>query len=184
MIKIKLMSVIKVFSILPFLLVSACNTVANRAPVGSLPASIILVTAGSPADCKAQVSHLRVYERASKIPVDGVPNIPVETYVNDTDSATSHGTINIFRLQPGKYYIYPVTVNALKSSMQMPTFDFEVKSGETVYVGELFMTESCHLAKRFVVNDEYDRDIKRAREENPSIAAGTPMKRLLQTMAP
>ena len=68
--------------------------------------------------------------------------------------------------------------------MQIPTFDFEVKSGETVYVGELFMTESCHLAKRFVVNDEYDRDIKRAREENPSIAAGTPMKRLLQTMAP
>ncbi len=184
MIKIKFMSAIRTFSILSFLLASACNTVSDRASVGSLPASVILVTAGSPADCKAKVSHLRVYERTSKMPVDGVPNIPVETYVNDTDSATSHGTINIFRLQPGKYYIYPVTINVLENSIQLPTFDFEVKSGETVYAGELFMTQSCRLTKRFVVNDEYDRDIKRAREENPSIAAGTPRKRLLQTMAP
>lgn len=178
-------AVIKLLAILLFLLASGCSTVSERAPVEYLPASVILVTAGSPADCKPKVTHLRVYKRPSRIPVDSVPNIPVETYVNDADLATaaSHGTVNAFRLQPGKYYLHPVLVNVPENSTP-PIFDFEVKSGETVYVGELFMTQSCHLTKRFVVNDEYDRDIKRAMNENPSLDARTPIKRLLKTVVP
>ncbi|MEP6606465.1 MAG: hypothetical protein ABJA60_10170 [Nitrosospira sp.] len=178
-------AVVKLLAILPFLFASGCNTVSKRAPVESFPASVILVTAGSPADCKAKVTHLRVYNRISRIPVDGVPNIPVETYVNDADSTTvaSHGTVNAFRLQPGKYYLYPVLVNAPANSTP-PTFGFEVKSGETVYIGEMFMTQSCHFTKRFVVNDEYDRDIKRAMDENPSLNTRTPIKRLLKTIVP
>jgi hypothetical protein len=118
------------------------------------------------------------------MPVDGIPNIPVETYISDTDSGTHFGTVNTFRLQAGKYYIYPVTANALDNPMQTPTFTFEVKPSETVYVGELFMTSSCRLTKRFIVNDEYDRDTKRATKENPSIPSGAPVKRLLQTKVP
>ena len=179
-----LISIVKIFWVLPFFLVSACSTVFNRVSVGALPASVILVTAGSPKDCKAKITHLEVYERTSRMPVDGIPNIPVETYINDTDSGTHFGTVNTFRLQAGKYYIYPVTANALDKPMQTPTFTFEVKPGETVYVGELFMTSSCRLTKRFIVNDEYDRDTKRATKENPSIPSGAPVKRLLQTKVP
>jgi hypothetical protein len=180
-----LMVVAKFFAVFIFLLASACSTAPQRAPLGSFPASVILVTSGSPADCKAKVTHLKVYEQTFRIPVDDIPNIPVETYVSDGDSgtATSYGTVNAFRLQPGKYYLYPVIVN-VHENLTPPIFSFEVKSGETVYIGELFMTQSCRLIKRFVVNDEYDRDIKRAMDGNPSLEAGKPVKRLLKIVVP
>ncbi len=173
-------------------LLSGCGTLANGASVALVPRTaltaertgVVLVSTGAPEHCVSMATFLKVFDVTSKKPVDGSPLVPVDVYVNKSEFSDHHGTINGLVLPVGNYYVSPWTANPYVTPIKTPAFGFEVRPGETTYIGELFMTRSCGLNTTFVVKDEYDRDIRLAMEKNPLLAQRTPIKRLMQPTTP
>ena len=65
-----------------------------------------------------------------------------------------------------------------------PAFRFEVRAGETSYLGELFMPRSCTLLTAFEVRDQFARDIGLAAAKNPAVTWHPPVRRLLAGAEP
>lgn len=180
----------------------SCGTMANKASVSTIPPSafsltdsgVVLLSTGAPKKCTSFASFLEVFDRASEKKVSGAPRIPVDVYVNKSDFSDHHGTVNAIHLPAGNYYVSPYVSNPyvrLKDE-EKPRFAFDVKPGETTYIGELFMTAACsaktHMVVKssykelFVVRDQYDRDMELATQKNPDIATRPPVKRLMQSI--
>lgn len=173
-------------------LVIACGTVSNKTGVDLLPAAalnspsegIVIVSAGAPEHCTSVATFLSVREVTSKKVVLSVPSIGVDVYVHKSDFADHHGTINALRLPAGSYYFTPSIAGPYIRTIIAPTFEFEVKAGETTYVGELFMTKACALHTIFEVRDQFDRDMTLALKKNPALAGRAALRRLMKPGAP
>jgi len=172
-------------------LLSACGTISNKTGIESLPTTafsasntgVVLLSAGAPEYCVSQATFLSIRESATKKVVESVPSIGVDVYVHKSDFADHHGTVNAFQLPPGSYYLTPSVANPYIHTLSAPTFEFDVKAGETTYVGELFMTRACALNTSFEVRDRFDRDMALAMKKNAVVAGRTPIKRLLKAGA-
>jgi hypothetical protein len=132
----------------------------------------------------SQATFLSVRDLSTRKVVESVPSIPVDVYVNKSDFTDHHGTVNAFQLAPGTYYLTPSIANPYIRTVKAPTFQFEVRAGETTYVGELFMTQACALNTHYEVRDQYERDMRIAAQKNPAITTRPPVKRLLTSGAP
>ena len=173
-------------------LVSACGSLPNRASVETLsPAAfsaantgVVVLSTGAPQHCISTATMLSVRDLSTRRVVESVPGIPVDVYVHKSDFAGHHGMVNALQLVPGSYYLTPSVLNPYVRTVTAPTFQFEVRAGETTYVGELFMTQGCALNTSFVVNDQYERDMRVASQKNPAVSKRTPVKRLMKRGAP
>jgi hypothetical protein len=63
--------------------------------------------------------------------------------------------------------------------LDVPIFKFAVLPGETVYLGEFFMSVSCALDDRIVIRDAYDRDVALAIKQDPEFARRPVTRRLM-----
>lgn len=170
------------------LALAACGTVGNKTGVetlapgalGAADRGIVVLSAGAPERCVSQATFLSLREAASGRVIDSVPSIGVDVYVHKSDFEGHHGTVNAFALPPGSYRLTPSIANPYVRTVSAPTFDFDVKPGETTYVGELFMTKACALNTSFEVRDRFERDMALAAKKNPAIAGRAAVKRLLR----
>ncbi len=171
---------------------SGCGTVPNYASVARVPGAaltsqqegVVLMSSGAPEHCMSMATFLKVFDATSKTVVEGGPLIPVDGYIYKSEFADHHGTVNGFALPPGRYFVAPWVANPYVKAIKIPAFGFDVRPGETTYIGELFMTRSCGLNTTFLVRDEYDRDVRLATEKNPLVAQRVPVKRLMQAVTP
>ena len=169
------------------LLASACGSLPNKTSVEALaPAAfgasntgVVVLSAGAPEHCISTSTALSLRDGSTGKVVESVPAIPVDVYVHKSDFAGHHGTVNALQLAPGSYYLTPSILNPYVRTVSAPTFQFEVRAGETTYVGELFMTRACALTTSFVVNDRYERDMRVAAQKNPAVAKRAAVKRLM-----
>jgi len=176
------------------LLASACGTVSNKTSVEALPSDafrasdtgVVVLSAGAPEHCYSMGTFLGLHYLPSGNAVSSAPLILVDGYVHKSDFAGHHGTVNALQLAPGTYYLTPISANPYFRVVTAPIFQFEARAGETTYIGELFMTRSCVLDMdiRFVINDQYERDIQVAAQKNPAVTLRTPVKRLTSPGAP
>lgn len=171
---------------------SACGSMRNRNSPAEFPAEavrapdkgVVILSTGAPSHCVSMATQLLVYDRSTKKRVDGGPLIFVDAYVHKSEFASHHGAVNAVLLAPGNYFFAPSIANPYFTGIKVPGFEFRVNPGETVYVGELFMTRSCSTQTTFEVRDHFERDMALARHSNPAIAERAPVKRLLQPIDP
>ena len=174
------------------LLASACGSLPNKTSVETLPPAafsapntgVVVLSTGAPQLCMSTATMLSVRDLSTRKAVESVPAIPVDVYVHKSDFAGHHGSVNALQLAPGTYYLTPSVLNPYVRTVTAPTFQFEVRAGETTYVGELFMTQACALNTSFVINDQYERDMRIASQKNPAVSKRTPVKRLMKRGAP
>ena len=171
-------------------LLSGCGTMSNRASVVLVPSTaltaeqtgVILLSTGAVQSCTSTATFLDVFDAASKKLVEGRSAVSVDGSFHKSDYPDHHGTLNALVLPAGNYYVSPRIANPYVRAIRTPAFGFSVRSGETTYIGELYMTRSCVSETTFVIRDEYNRDQKLAIEKNPSFAQRTSEKRLMQSI--
>lgn len=169
------------------LALSGCNTMENRAGIDRLDARMLLAqntgvaifSTGADHDCMSFATFMRLFDQATMRPVDGVAGAPVDGYSSISDFPDHRGNVSAFALQPGKYYLSPVTANPYVVGVKVPAFPFEVHAGETVYLGEIYMPLACSFRNVFRVNDRYDRDVALATSKNPALIRRPPVKRVM-----
>jgi hypothetical protein len=169
------------------LCVSGCGAMPNRASVSALPAGafgvpdtgIVVFSAGAPDHCISTSTFLNVHDSSSDKTVS-VPPIGVDVYVHKSDFSDimawwMHCTSIRVPITSG-----PWSQNPYVQSISIPTFQFEVLPGETSYLGEVFMIQSCSFNTSFVVNDQYERDMRVAAEKNPAVTGQPVVRRLMR----
>lgn len=165
-----------------------CGAMKNHAAVEFIPAAalssdragVVIFSTGAPNDCVANPTLAFVYDGDTKKRVAGAPWTSIDLYSIKSEFQDHYGTVNAIVLPAGRYYILPEPGNTFVTTIKTPEFSFNVQSGETTYLGELFMTRSCALHTRFIVRDQYARDVGMASEKNPVFLQRTPVKRLFQ----
>ena len=179
-----------ILTLLTFVLLAGCGTMKNRASVEFVPVSefsstsngVVVFSTGAPDHCISTATFVQVFDKNTKKSVAGVPAVSVDVYVMKSEFSDHHGAVNALTLPAGQYYMSPVIANPYVTAVKTPAFGFDVVAGETTYLGELFMTRSCALNTRFVVRDEYVRDMRLASEKNSAFSKISPVKRLLQSL--
>ena len=174
------------------LLLSACGSAKNRAGVDRVPAAafssdrdgVIIFSTGTSQPCTGASTFLQVHDEASMKLVPRAAAAPVDGKSGKSDFSDHLGAINAFALPPGRYYLSPVTSNPHVAGAATLAFRFEVRAGETSYLGELFMPRSCTLLTAFEVRDQFARDIALAAAKNPAVTWHPPVRRLLAGAEP
>ena len=169
---------------------SGCSARGSRSGVGKLsPAAfseadmgVVVLSVGTAGSRVAYMTALTVSDQATRRRVKPNVEIWVDSFAENSDFPEYHGTVNALRLPPGTYYLAPWRMSVTPRTT--PTFVFDVRAGETTYVGELYMTWIGAREAAFAIRDRYDRDIAFAREKNPGIAARPVVKRLLRVGEP
>ena len=168
---------------------SGCGTMSNKSSVEFLSplavsaenTGIIVLSVGAPQHCVSTATFLSLHEATTRQPVPRVPTIGVDAYVHKSDFANHHGTLNALELLPGNYYFTPVIANPYIRMVSTPKFEFDVKAGETKYIGELYMTKSCGLSTKFQVRDQFTRDMRLVAQKNPPLAERNISRQLLRS---
>lgn len=169
------------------LALSGCNTMENRAGIDRIDARMLVApntgvaifSTGADHDCMSFATFMRLFDQATMRPVDGVAGAPVDGYSSISDFPDHRGNVSAFALQPGKYYLSPVTANPYVVGVKVPAFPFEVHAGETVYLGEIYMPLACSFHNVFRVSDRFDRDVALATSKNPALIRRPPVKRVM-----
>lgn len=160
---------------------------ANRAGVGQVDAAMLtsqstgvaILSTGADKECYSFATVMKLFDQSTLRAVSGVAVAPVDGYTNKSDFTDHRGNVSAFALLPGKYYFSPVTQNPYVVGVKVPAFAFEMRAGETVYLGEIYMPTACAFDNAFKVNDRYERDIAIAVGQNPALTGRPPTKRLL-----
>jgi hypothetical protein len=170
---------------------TGCGTMDNRAgadrvtqdALSSDHLGVIILSTGARAHCISEATFIRIVDEPSGKIVASAPPIAADAYVHKSEFSDHHGTVNAVALPAGNYYLSPSISNPFVVAIKVPNFRFEVRPGETTYVGELFMPQSCGMNTSFTVRDEYERDMRVAIARNSSFGKRVPVKRLLQPVA-
>lgn len=149
--------------------------------------SVVLLSVGAERLCgDAAAAGLGLYRRS---PIRGhfeavpeVPQIAMDTNLTELELPDTHERLAAFVVRPGAYFFLP-EVRANVVSTKTPAWRFSVLPGETVYVGELFMTQACGLKRRFELSDQYERDVALAVKLNPGFARRPIARRLMTFFA-
>lgn len=172
-------------------ILAGCGTIDNRASVSRLPPTaltspevgVALFSVGAPDRCVSTATFVNIYDETTRKSVKHPP-IGVDAYVHTSEFSDHHGLVNAVSLPAGKYYFAPWTANPYITSTQVPTFHFEILAGESQYLGELFMTQSCSTSGYFRIEDHFERDMKIAITKNPALGARPIQTRLMQVGQP
>lgn len=148
--------------------------------VNSSANGVVVMSSGAPDSCASAGRYLNLYDAHSRAQVTTVPPIFMDFATQKSDFADHHGLVSAYALPAGDYYLTPVLANPMTRKVSSPEFAFHVTAGETAYLGEVFMIESCGLNNKYVVNDRYDRDVPLALAANAQLVARQPVKHLMQ----
>jgi hypothetical protein len=173
--------------VLACLLLVGCGTLSNRysparfAAAGS-PApdgGVIIFSAGAPERCISFSTFLKLLRSEQSYRDREVALPPVDVYAIDSDFSDHHGFIHVIALPAGDYYLSPWLANPYYTVVRTPRYDFRVRAGEVVYLGEYFQPGRCHIGDASI-NDKWARDRALVAERNPSIDLSNATTRLMQ----
>ncbi|MDB5468691.1 MAG: hypothetical protein JWR84_251 [Caulobacter sp.] len=107
-----------------------------------------------------------------------VAGMVLDNYVIASDFKDHQGTVNLYVLPEGEYQFYPTVLNPYLKYVEIRRGRFSVKAGETVYIGEVFLTQGCGPDPVVEVRDQQERDVSMAVAMRPEVGAMTVVKRL------
>jgi hypothetical protein len=177
----------------PVLALAGCASLyPNLAGVGKLPAAaftasetgVVVFSAGAASRCYMLPTYVVVSAEDRHTSVARIPMISVDAQLVKSDFRDHQGSLSALQLPAGAYYLTPTVLNPTVQTTRRPTFAFDVRAGETVYAGELFMPRSCAAETTFAVRDQYERDIALATERNPALGTRPVTKRLMRLRTP
>lgn len=168
---------------------SSCVTFPNWTGVARLSpeaftatnTGVVLFSTGAPGRCLEKATHLEVYDQAARKRVHG-RLIAVDSRFFKSDFETHQGLVHALGFPPGTYSLVPRMITPV-DPIDVPSFQFDVRAGETTYVGELLMVQSCWTTNVFVIRDRYERDVALAMQKNPAIG-GRPIGKSLMRPGP
>lgn len=158
----------------------------TRIPSGTFAARdpVVLFSVGSVEPCKSMPAYLDLLRpsngRTVREPVLEVPVIPIDTRFTEDDFSEHHERLIAFVVRPGKYILMPQRYSGGTVPVTVPLIEFYVLPGETVYLGELFLTVSCALNGQLVIRDQHERDVALAIKLNPEFATRSITNRLMK----
>ncbi len=138
---------------------------------------VVVFSAGAPQGRAGFVTYLLVYPQGSIETIRHSPLIPIDLFAEKSDFEDHHGMVHALNLAPGSYYFSTMSMSA--RTRVRPTFVFDVRAGETTYLGELFMSTGTG-GRSFQIRDQYDRDLAIAREKSPALQGRTVARGLLR----
>jgi hypothetical protein len=147
------------------------------APAGS---GVVIVSAGAPRKCVAKVSELAIAPLDAPMLKQVKAGLVVDNYAVKSDYADHMGTLNVLVLPAGDYQVYGGVVNPYQKVSKATRGVFSVKAGETVYLGELFMTQGCgYTPITFETRDQEARDLAQLRRRRADFVSVEIVKRLI-----
>lgn len=88
-----------------------------------------------------------------------------------SDYPGHYGTLNVLRVRAGNHEVFAKGGGTVEA-------DFTIAPGETLYLGEIELTETC-MGGRVRINDEYERDFQLLQQRNPELAQQPITRRIL-----
>lgn len=194
------MNLVKLFITLVLaLFLSSCAMWSNPYAVSKIPASalnsndtgIVIMSTGTQETCSFFSTHAYLFNGTTHRPIQDLwshSHLLLNHTSIRSEFETHHGVVNALALEPGSYYFYPnntgLSNDIVPQKVTNDALAFQVKGGETTYLGELYMTNGCTEKARYTVRDQYERDIAFISKQNPSLLTPAPVKRLLENMGP
>src|SRR5262249_32647953 len=89
------------------------------------------------------------------------------------------GNLYVIPLSAGTYYFMPWTNDPLVRPILQPQATFSVAAGETVYIGEYYMSASCQLTTLYEVRDQTTRDMALLKSKDPRFDASKVTTRMM-----
>jgi hypothetical protein len=154
----------------------------SPATLSSTDSGVVVLSLAAANKRRAHFTSLWVYDWQAERSARPRPELIMDLVGVRSDFERPPGSVNAFPLAPGKYSLRPERLLAL--GKRVPSFDFEVRAGETTYLGELFMVYVNSQEARFFIRDQYERDMAVARAKNPAFESRPVVKRLLQPGTP
>jgi hypothetical protein len=167
-------------------LLSGCMTFQNLAdPVKITEAQmsgklgIIVLSTGAFQNCIATATYLKIMPSTASFSSSSTASLFVDASTVKSDFTDHYGNLHAFAIPAGKYYIAPGIANNV-IAIQRHKADFSVDAGETVYLGEYFMTRSCALETLAELRDMRVRDMALLALRNPNLAKKPISYRILE----
>ncbi len=142
---------------------------------------VIVISAGSTKPCGlfATPTGLRIFSAKGPFtPYAALATLDVNNPNTESEFSDHHGRLYVISLPSGKYVLAPFLIHPYADYVKPLQADFEVRSQEIVYLGELFMPE-CQGDSKMAFQDQEIRDRELLQTKNPAFADVPITKRLL-----
>jgi hypothetical protein len=135
--------------------------------------SIVIVSTGAEKSCFSNGSFVKLTKHGVEFDKYGGEEVvlfPVDDFrASESDYTTHFGQLNVVQLEPGKYYLAPWKQPKIYVEYLNPTkFEFEIKPGTVLYLGEYFGIDVCNYdrASVFEMRDQRQRDLDLVAKQN------------------
>jgi len=148
------------------LILSGCGTLKNpyapdkiaqeTPPAGS---ALIVFSTAAPVKCVAEATYLKLLPEGASERDKEIARASVDAWAAKSDFADHQGKLQVLAVPAGNYYFTPWVDSTVVRTVTQPKATFSVADGETVYLGEYAMLESCTLTALYEVHDQMPRDM-------------------------
>lgn len=146
------------------------------APAGH---GVVVSSSGAPKTCISKGTELWVAPFGRRQMKDVITSVVLDNYVIKSDFGDHHGVINVMVLPEGEYQFYPYVLNPWMEFKAPSRGRFSVKAGETVYIGETFLSSGCGGGGVVIeVRDQQVRDLAKLKQMRPDLDTAGIVKRL------
>lgn len=101
----------------------------------------------------------------------------IDQKLQKSDFDDHPGYLNAVTLKAGDYQIFASYVS-IEETSSTPRYVFTVTPGETVYLGEYWLSESCDVPGLGEFRDQTERDLAMFKARNPALGSLTIVTRL------
>jgi len=167
---------------------TACGTI-NRVSIRELSEDgmksqergIAIFSVGAKEACTSFATGLYVEDETTGQRVGSVPAIFIDNTFQKSDFSDHHGMVDAITLLPGRYVLKTATVNPMFRTVKTPSAHFEIRAGESTYLGELYMPLSCQMFRgMFTVHDRFDRDLAVIKQNQPRLLERPLVKHIMK----
>lgn len=176
----------KLLSIAIAVMLSGCEAVSSRyapermanaaPPAGS---ALIVFSTGAPHKCVSGSTYLKLFPEGASDQGKELARPSIDSWAVKSDFADHQGSLHLIAVPAGSYYFQPWVDSTVIRTVLQPKATFSVAAGETVYLGEYYMLESCTLLALYDVHDQMTRDMALLRSKDPYIDTSKVTKRLM-----
>jgi hypothetical protein len=145
-------------------------------PAGS---GVIVLSTGAPTKCVTVSTYLKLLPEGASDRAEEITRVSVDAYILKSDFADHQGNLHVLPVPAGSYYFVPRTDNPVIRAVTQPKTTFSVAAGETVYLGEYYMSQACALSTQYEVRDEMTRDMGLLKSKDPHFDTSKVTKRLM-----
>ena len=142
--------------------------------------AVILIAGGAPEKCGANPTSIRLLADGDHSPMMAKRIMGFNSALDNIMYPAPHGVLMAMRVAPGHYRVFPYPSNAVNfPPVEIPVADITVGAGDVVYVGEMYLDRPCDFKSAVIYRDEFDRDMKLLKAQNPVLAQTAVQKRIL-----